>query len=106
MKGTIENCQKLYNEIKQWTHLEDNDISPLKGVIYGMDWATGDLAYHGWYGDNLKREDKDLYAVINAVKYLQNVLEDVLGIESYEYSDYLKNDDCGRFKLIDTYKEN
>ena len=37
---------------------------------------------------------------------LQNVLEDVLGIDATEYSYYLKNDECVRFKLIDTYKEN
>ena len=106
MVGTVKDCQKLYEEVKQWTRCEEDDTSPLKQIVYGMGWFVSDLAYHGWDGDNLKREQEDLYAVMNAVKYLQNVLEDVLGIEATEYSDYLKNDECGRFKLIDTYKEN
>lgn len=106
MRGTVKDCQKLYDEVKQWTRYEEGDMSPLKQIIYGMGWAVSDLAYYGWDGDNLKREQEDLHAVMSAVEYLQNVLEDVLGIESTEYSEYLKNDECGRFKLIDTYKEN
>ena len=106
MVGTVKDCQKLYEEVRQWTRCEENDTSLLKQIVYGMGWSVSDLAYHGWDGDNLKREQEDLYAVMSAVEYLQNVLEDVLGIEVTEYSDYLKNDECGRFKLIDTYKEN
>ena len=106
MAGTIKDCQKLYEEVRQWTRCEENDTSLLKQIVYGMGWSVNDLAYYGWDGDNLKREQEDLYAVMSAVEYLQNVLEDVLGIDATEYSYYLKNDECGRFKLIDTYKEN
>jgi hypothetical protein len=67
-----------------------------------MGWAQSDLAFHGWKGESLKRESTALEAVIDAAYYLQNVLEDVLGIESEEYADNLKNDECGRYRLIDT----
>lgn len=105
MSGTVKGCQKLYDEIKQWTRCEDSDTSPLKNIVYGMGYMQGDLAYHDWEGEALKRESNDLEAVIAACKYLENTLEDVLGIESTEYSNYLKNDECGRYRLIDTYKE-
>lgn len=105
MRGTVKDCQKLYDEVKQWTRCENTDSSPLKNLVYGMGWAVSDLAYFGWQGEALNREQEALYAVMNAVEYLKDTLEDVLGIESQEYSDYLKNDECGRYKLIDTYKE-
>lgn len=105
MRGTVKDCQKLYDEVKQWTRCENIDSSPLKNLVYGMGWAVSDLAYFGWQGEALNREQEALYAVMNAVEYLKDTLEDVLGIESQEYSDYLKNDECGRYKLIDTYKE-
>ena len=103
MSGTIKDCQRLYDEVKQWNKLDELDTSTLKGIVYGLGWSQGDLAYHGWGGDALKRESNAIEAVISACKYLQNVLEDVLGIPSEDYVDYLKNDEHGRYKLIDTY---
>ena len=60
MVGTVKDCQKLYEEVKQWTRCEENDTSPLKQIVYGMGWSVSDLAYHGWNGDKLKREQEDL----------------------------------------------
>ena len=105
MTRSIKDYEKIYNEIKQWTRYEDSDTSSLKNIVYNMMWDINDLVYHGWEGEALKREVDDLEAVINAVKYIENVLEDVLGITSEEYDVYLENDECGRYKLIDTYKK-
>jgi hypothetical protein len=106
MCGTVESCKKLYEEVKQWNRIDKSDISPLKGITYGMGYTESDLVYHGWEGEGLRRECAAINAVVDAAYYLQNVLEDVLGIESEEYISDLRNDEYGRYKLIDTKKLN
>lgn len=101
MYGTIKDCQKLYNEVKQWNRYDNDDSSQNKGVVYGMGWAISDLAYHGYRGESLKREQEAMSAVINACEYLQQVLEDVLGIESECYESNLEEEGYGRYKLVD-----
>lgn len=52
MSGMFECYEKLYNEIVQWGYdcPKDND-SKLKEIIYGMGYSIGDMAYHGWTGE-------------------------------------------------------
>jgi hypothetical protein len=104
MYGIVESCKKLYEEVKQWNRIDESDTSPLKGITYGMGYTESDLIFHGWEGESLRRERAAINAVVDAAYYLQNVLEDVLGIESEEYISDLRNDECGRYKLIDTKK--
>lgn len=100
--GVVYDSQKLYDEVKQWNRYEDTDNSSLKGVAYGMGWAMSDLVCHGYVGEDLKREQEDMKAVINACKHLQEVLEDVLGIEAECYKVNLDELGYSRHTLIDT----
>lgn len=102
MATTVKNCKLLYDEIVQWRRWNESDTSALATVVYGMMFSGISMDLRG---NASEREQTAINAVINAVGYLQNVLEDVLGIQSEDYVDNLKNDECGRFRLVDTVKE-
>lgn len=102
MAITVRNCKLLYDEVIQWRRWDESDTSMLATVIYGMAFSG---VYLDLKGNISEREQVAINAVTNAVEYLQNVLEDVLGIQSEDYVDNLKNDECGRFRLVDTVKE-
>lgn len=104
MPGTIETCQKLYDEIKQWcdSGTECKGVSQLGILSNNLEYLSGEFAYHGWEEVDLKRETDNINAVVAACECLKNTLEDILGIQSEEYKCYLNNDGYGRYQLIDT----
>ena len=84
MSGMVSDYQKMYDAIKNW-----NESPPAGAVkngyyIYGMGWAIGDMAYHGWSGEAAKNESYHYEEVRKAHKALKVALQNALGIEQVE----------------------
>ena len=83
MSGMISDYQKMYDAIKNWDKSPSaSQVDEPGHYIYGMEWAIGDMGFHGWDGAAGENERRHFEEVKKAHKALKTALESALGIDA------------------------